>query len=446
VVDCAEDIFVLMQVSAILVLARSGHIEEDRIRLRAMIGETTETLLSGTISMLRRPDDNDHQASTATGRIIALDRARTFVTLLVVVYHSVVNFSYFGNGDSMRWLGFDLVALFTDSFFMAFMFLISGLFVHDSLARRGAAGYLRYRAWRLGVPLLVSIFVLIPIAYYASFLRYHLPGTTDFNFFHFWWRTVTIGPWPSGQSWFLWVLLVFDIVAAALWSRMPGILTTFGQLISALRERPITAFVAFMILSIATYLPLHLAFGDGSWFEPGHYPFPIQTSRILLYPAYFFVGVGIGVVGLKAGVLAENGAIAKRWAIWLAFAVLFYGAILLLVYAHHNWIANFRLPPLWWKTAYGLAFSLFSAAMAFTIPATSLRLAHSSLRLLDAMQPSAYGIYLLHYIFIIWLQYAVFDATFHAGMKFAIVFVGTLSGSWVLTLLLRKIPLVARMI
>ena len=76
----------------------------------------------------------------ATGRIVALDRARTFTTLLVIVHHSVVNYTYFGNGDRMRWLGFDLVVLFNDSFFMAFMFLVSGLFVHDSLARRGAVG------------------------------------------------------------------------------------------------------------------------------------------------------------------------------------------------------------------------------------------------------------------------------------------------------------------
>ena len=396
--------------------------------------------------MLRRPDESDHQAITATGRIVALDRARTFVTLLVVVYHSAVNYSYFGNGDRMRWLGFDLVALFTDSYFMACMFLISGLFVYDSLTRRGPADYLRERAWRLGIPLLVSIFVLIPIAYYASFLRYHLPGTTDFNFFHFWWRMVTVGPWPSGQSWFLWVLLLFNIVAASLRSRMPGILETLGRSILALRERPITAFVAFAILSIATYLPLHLTVGDGAWYEPGHYPFPIQTSRILLYPAYFFAGVGIGVISLKTGILSENGAIVKRWALWLAIAVLFYGAILLLVYAHHNWIANFRLPPLWWRAAYGTVFAMFSAAMAFTVLATSLRLAHSRLWLLDAMQPSAYGIYLFHYIFIIWLQYVVYDASFHAGMKFAIVFIGTLSGSWLLTLLLRRIPRVARMI
>jgi surface polysaccharide O-acyltransferase-like enzyme len=219
-----------------------------------------------------------------------------------------------------------------------------------------------------------------------------------------------------------------------------------GRSLLALRQRPIAAFVAFSILSVVTYLPMHLAFGDGAWFEPGHYPFPIQTSRILLYPAYFFTGVGIGVISLRTGLLAEQGDIARRWLVWLVCAALFYGAILLLVYAHHNWIADFASPALWWRTAYGTAFALFSAAMAFTVPATSLRLARSSLSLLDAMQPSAYGIYLLHYVFIIWLQYVVYDPAFPAVIKAAIVFIGTLGGSWLLTVLLRRIPFVARMI
>ena len=395
--------------------------------------------------MLRDTDAGAHTA-TELARIIAFDRARTFITLMVVVHHSVVNFTYFGNGDRMRWLGFDLMVLFNDSYFMAFMFLISGLFVHESLTRRGAAGYLRRRAFRLGVPLLISIFVLIPIAYYASFLRYHLPGTTDFNFVHYWWRMITVGPWPSGQSWFLWVLLVFDIVAVVIWAMAPKMLAAWGQLIAALRDRPVTAFAAFLILSIVVYVPMRLAVGDGAWFEPGHYPFPIQTSRILLYPAYFFTGVGIGMIGLRTGILAEKGAIVGRWPLWLAFAVVLYGTILLLVYAHHNWLENFDNPALWWQVAYAIAFASFSAAMAFTIPATSLRLAHSSLRFLDAMQPSAYGIFLLHYVFIIWLQYVVYDPAWPAGVKAAIVFVGTLGGSWLITVWVRKIPFVARMI
>ena len=63
-----------------------------------------------------------------------------------------------------------------------------------------------------------------------------------------------------------------------------------------------------------------------------------------------------------------------------------------------------------------------------------------------AAVPFAYGAYLLHYIFIIWLQYAVYDYSFPAAVKFAIVFAGTLSMSWGLTAILRKIPAVARMI
>jgi len=70
-------------------------------------------------------------------RIVPLDRARTFITLLVVLHHSVLNYTYFGHGDRMRWLGFDLVVLFNDSFFMACMFFISGLF---RLRQPGAQG------------------------------------------------------------------------------------------------------------------------------------------------------------------------------------------------------------------------------------------------------------------------------------------------------------------
>ena len=65
---------------------------------------------------------------------------------------------------------------------------------------------------------------------------------------------------------------------------------------------------------------------------------------------------------------------------------------------------------------------------------------------MDRLRPSAYGIFLVHYIFIIWLQYAIYDYSFPAAVKAAIVFAGTLSMSWALVAALRKIPFVARMI
>jgi surface polysaccharide O-acyltransferase-like enzyme len=329
---------------------------------------------------------------------------------------------------------------------MACMFFISGLFVCDSLARRGPANFLASRTRRLGVPFVISVFVGTPIAYYPSFLRYHPPAMADFNFFHFWRHMLTIGPWPSGSAWFLWVLLALGAIAALLWAVAPQVINALGQLIYASHDRPMTAFVAFLIFSVIVYLPMRLIFGDSSWLVPGHYPLPIQTSRILLYAGYFLAGVGVGAANLRTGMLAENGPLARRWSVWPAFAFASYVVILVLVYAHHNWLADFNSPPLWWHTAYGLAFSMFSAAMTFTVLAVFLRFARSSLWLLDGMRPSAYGIYLLHFVPLIWLQYIVYDPPFPAFIKFSIVFAGTLSMSWALAVLLRKIPIVARTI
>src|SRR6476620_12732502 len=103
--------------------------------------------------MLRKPNEID-QTIMAPARIVPLDRARTFIILLVLLHHSVINYTWFGHGDPMRWLGFDLVVLFNDSFFMAFMFFISGLFVCNSLARKVSAVFLCERACRIGVPFL----------------------------------------------------------------------------------------------------------------------------------------------------------------------------------------------------------------------------------------------------------------------------------------------------
>src|SRR5260370_9118940 len=111
-----------------------GHAEEDHLRRLREV-------------MPRKPDSVG-RTLTATERIVPLDRARTFITLLVVLHHSVVNYTYFANGDRMRWLGFDLVGLFNDSFFMACMFFISRFFLRDSLARRGPGNFLASRAWR----------------------------------------------------------------------------------------------------------------------------------------------------------------------------------------------------------------------------------------------------------------------------------------------------------
>jgi hypothetical protein len=144
------------------------------------------------------------------------------------------------------------------------MFFISGLFVHASLTRRGAANYIASRGFRLGVPFLISIFVLMPIAYYRY---YHL----QFDFLQYYAHMVTTGPWSAGSAWFLWVLLLFDAIAAAIFVLAPRAIAALGRVVDGARNKPLTAFAAFATFSILIYLPLRVSIGESHWSALGRF-------------------------------------------------------------------------------------------------------------------------------------------------------------------------------
>lgn len=59
---------------------------------------------------------------------------------------------------------------------------------------------------------------------------------------------------------------------------------------------------------------------------------------------------------------------------------------------------------------------------------------------------NAYALYLLHYVFIVWLQYALLGASLFAVIKMPIVFGGTLLFTWFSAQAVQRIPLGARLI
>ena len=83
---------------------------------------------------------------------------------------------------------------------------------------------------------------------------------------------------------------------------------------------------------------------------------------------------------------------------------------------------------------------MFSAAMMFTILAFFLRFRRSGWSMLDPMQKDAYGIFLVHYAFVLWIQYWLYDVDLPAIFKVLIGFSLTLALSWALTAGLRRIP------
>ncbi|MEA2793810.1 MAG: hypothetical protein QOI87_1190 [Bradyrhizobium sp.] len=373
-------------------------------------------------------------APKASTRNAALDRARTFLTLVVVIHHAVIPYTYFGHTDPKEWIGFDMIVLATDSFFMAMFFFLSGLFVWPGIARKGPLNYLSDRLLRLGLPFVICAFTIIPIAYYAISLREH----PEVGFASYWWKTITVGPWPSGPIWFLWVLLSFDAVACLLYRLSPNLLDPINRLSLHGRRRPAVFFAVMLAVTAAFYIPGRIHFGAGSWFEFG--PFSVQHGRVMLYATYFFFGAGIGVQYLDRGLLAADGRMAKVSWDWLMLALVPYCLLWVLIYIKREILGNPEVLPDWYEGIYAVCFTVFSVAIMFLILAYFLRFKHSGWSILDPMQADAYGMFLVHYPIALWLQYWLFDYDLPAIVKAAVGFVLTVALSWALTRALRKIP------
>ena len=69
-------------------------------------------------------------------------------------------------------------------------------------------------------------------------------------------------------------------------------------------------------------------------------------------------------------------------------------------------------------------------AILFLILAYFFRFKQSGTSMLDPMQPDAYGMFLVHYPIVLWLQYWLFDFNLPAIVKATIGFVLTVILSW----------------
>ena len=370
----------------------------------------------------------------ARSRNLALDRARTFLTLVVLLHHAVIPYTYFGHTDPKSWIGFDVVVTATDSFFMAMFFFLSGLFVWPGLGHKSPAIFLRDRLLRLGLPFAIAAFTVIPIAYYAISLRQH----PEIGFSEFWWKMVTVGPWPSGPIWFVWVLLVFDLTSSLLYRVSAHLVDPINRLSQRGFDRPTVFFLFLLAVSAIVYIPALLYFGPNRWFEFG--PFSVQANRILLYAAYFFIGAGIGAANFERGVLSADGRLAKSSWGWIVATLIPYCLIWVMIYIKREILGNPDPQPHWYLAFYGLFFVTFSAAILFAILAYFLKFKQSGWSVLDPMQGDAYGMFLVHYPIALWLQYWLFDYDLPAIVKAAIGFALTIPLSWALTAALRKIP------
>jgi peptidoglycan/LPS O-acetylase OafA/YrhL len=130
--------------------------------------------------------------------------------------------------------------------------------------------------------------------------------------------------------------------------------------------------------------------------------------------------------------------LARQWRAWLAaflaaFVVWSVPIGLMMPDSDHG--------PIGLQIVSDLGFVLACASGCFFVAGVCLRFARRRAAWLDNLSDNAYGMYLIHYVFVVWLQYALLDVALFAIAKAAIVFSGTLIASWGTMIAVRRIPL-----
>ncbi len=392
--------------------------------------------------------------SEPPNRNVSVGYLRWLVTLLVVLHHAVLAYSAQGPKpgvplttqplmwtafpvvDTAHWPGFQALVGFNDIYFMALMFFISGLFVSGSLQRKGAVSFAWDRIKRLGVPFAIASAVIAPLAYYPAYLQ---SGHFERSFWQTW---LSLPFWPSGPAWFIWVLLAFGLAAAGLQLIMRDWTNRLARLAQNAEKRMWKFWLGLVVASAATYITLSIVFDPYSWLSWG--PFSVQSSRILHYAVYYIAGIAVGAYGLDRGLLAAKGKLARRWWLLPIQAVLAFMAVIGIVVAATT--SNARPSLAMWEAIGGWGFAMSCALSSFMLLSLFVRFAKRRNFVFDSLERNAYGIYLVHYAFVSWVQYSLLPVHLDGLSKGMIAFGSAFILSWATTALLRRVPGIARII
>ena len=154
------------------------------------------------------------QDAPGGNRIYFLDNLRTFMIILVVLYHAGGVYESSGIWASF-WLVDDpstnhlagILNIIIDIMVMPTIFFISGFFTPLSLKKKSGLAFLKSRFTRLMIPWIIASLTLIPLYKIIFLYSRNLPQESWTTYFH--WSN---GIWSQNWLWFLPVLFLFDIL------------------------------------------------------------------------------------------------------------------------------------------------------------------------------------------------------------------------------------------
>lgn len=121
-------------------------------------------------------------------RLYFVDNLRTWMVILVVLQHLALLYNTLY-----------LFMMLNQAYFMGLLFLLSGYFTPGSFERKGTWQFLKDRVLRLGIPTLIYVFIISPVASWGYQMMHSPTGNAVASHF------------DLGPMWFAVMLLVFDL-------------------------------------------------------------------------------------------------------------------------------------------------------------------------------------------------------------------------------------------
>jgi len=360
-------------------------------------------------------------AEPQTERLHALDAVRGMALIAGIVFHATASFLLRPNGvpvwvisDNHPSLALGVVFHVLHIFRMATFFLIAGFFAHMSFHKRGAVGFIRERAKRIALPLLVGwplVFAaIVAVVIWAAIAAAHgrpLPPPP---------KSPGLPSFPLTHLWFLYVLLW--LYAVTLVARTILVRLDRGGALLRLADR-LTAWLAqssagLLVLALPTAVALLATPAWAPWFG-------VPTPDSSLIPnlaacAAFFSAFAFGwMIHRQAGLLA---AWRRRWPLNLALALAFTAIEL----AISGLAPSIATPGLGWtKLALAVTYPVATWAWTFAVIGLALRFlsGHSPARRYVA--DASYWLYLIHLPIVLALQELVSGLDWPWPAKLALI-------------------------
>ena len=379
-------------------------------------------------------------------RINFLDVLKSFIILLVVFYHVLMAYiiypivpmfihdrfihsiqNYHSGGEKLFFLALLLVV--NAPTMMSVMFFIAGYFALAPLIKKGACQFLKDKSVRLGIPFVLGITVLAPL---AAFIAY-LPRGIRVNYFAYWFlRFFRPEEFSQHHFWFLGVLLLFFLVLSL-------IFLVVGHKISSIKIKPgkpsLPFIMAFILITTGMYFVVNLFYPAEAFTQ--WYVLQFQTVIFLIYAAYFVFGIyayirNWFIDGYKPRIIP--------WTITYAISIFLYLSTILYINTgsgRDTWVM---------KLVNDLCNNVSILSALFMLLAIFRKYLNGDAPVLKVISKSSYSTYLIHFLVVFIVIYVSRDIPVPLFPRFLTQIVIGVFLSWGIGYSLTKIPIVRRVL